>query len=76
MPAAVKLASSPAFAKAADKVAEQQRTIQRKIDAAEKEMGNGKSKSKKPPQTGAREYPAPPFPAQHLQKPGLKPTSH
>ena len=75
MPAAAKLASSPAFAKAAEKVAEQQRAIQRKIDAAEK-LGNGKnkseSKSKKPPQTGAREYPAPPFPEQHLDKPGLE----
>ena len=69
--AAVKLSSSPAFAKAAEKVAEQHRAIQRKIDAADK-MGNGKSKSKKPPQTGARDYPAPPFPAQHLQKPGLE----
>jgi NAD(P)-dependent dehydrogenase (short-subunit alcohol dehydrogenase family) len=68
---AVELSSSPTFAKAAEKVAEQQRAIQRKIDAAEK-MGHAKSKSKKPPQTGAREYPAPPFPAQHLEKPGLE----
>jgi NAD(P)-dependent dehydrogenase (short-subunit alcohol dehydrogenase family) len=74
MPASsvAEISSSPNFAKAAEKVAEQQRTIQRKIDAAEKEIGNGKRKSKKPPQTGAREYPAPPFPAQHLDKPGFE----
>ena len=68
---AVKLSSSPAFAKAAEKVAERHRAIQRKIDEAEKK-GNGKEKSKKPPRTGARDYPAPPFPAQHLAKPGLE----
>ena len=65
------ISSAPSFAKAAEKVAEQHRAIQRKIDAAEKK-GNGKSKSKKPPQTGAREYPAPPFPEQHLAKPGFE----
>jgi NAD(P)-dependent dehydrogenase (short-subunit alcohol dehydrogenase family) len=68
---AVPLSSSPAFARAAEKVAEQQRAIQRKIDAADKSR-NGKNKAKKLPQTGARDYPAPPFPEQHLQKPGLE----
>ena len=53
---AVPLSSSPAFAKAAEKVAEQHRAIQRKIDAADKSR-NGRSKSKKLPQTGARDYP-------------------
>lgn len=68
---AVELSSSPVFAKAAEKVAEQHRAIQRKIDAAEKKR-NGKSKPEAPPRTGARDYPAPPFPEQHLQKPGLE----
>jgi NAD(P)-dependent dehydrogenase (short-subunit alcohol dehydrogenase family) len=66
-----KIASAPVFAKAAEKVAEQHRAIQRRIDAADKKE-NGKTQSKKPPQTGAREYPAPPFPAQHLEKPGIE----
>ncbi len=71
MPAssAAEISSSPSFAKAAEKVAEQHRAIQRKIDAAEKK-GNGRTKSKKPPQAGARHYPEPPFPEQHQPKPG------
>lgn len=69
--AALKLATSESFARAADKVAEQERAIQRNIDEAEKK-GNGKDKPKAAPQTGARDYPVPPFPQQHLKKPGLE----
>ncbi len=69
--AALKLSTSETFARAAEKIAEQERAIQRKIDEAEKKA-NGKGKSKKPPQTGAREYPVPPFPEQHLKKPGAE----
>ncbi len=73
--AALKLATSDTFAEAAEKVAEQERAIQRKIDEAEKSKGAGKD-SKKPPRTGARDYPAPPFPEQHLKKPGLEADLH
>lgn len=58
------------FAKAADKVAAAGRAIQSKIDAKDK-----KSKSKGETgamQAGARRYPEPPLPAQHLKKPGVE----
>ena len=53
------------FARAAERVAGAERAIQRNIDA--KEKGNAKPKAM---QAGARAYPAPPFPKQHLKKPG------
>jgi NAD(P)-dependent dehydrogenase (short-subunit alcohol dehydrogenase family) len=59
------------FRDAAARAAEQERKIQREIDAKE-----GRSfkapEDEKAMQAGAREYPAPPFPKQHLQKPGLE----
>jgi NAD(P)-dependent dehydrogenase (short-subunit alcohol dehydrogenase family) len=67
----LKLATSDTFAEAAEKVAEQGRAIQRRIDEADKAKGEKKA-SKTPPRTGARDYPAPPFPEQHLKKPGLE----
>ncbi|MCT7377404.1 SDR family oxidoreductase [Chelativorans salis] len=48
--------------------ADVQRKVQREVDAADearKAKGNGGAV-----QTGAREYPVPPFPKQHLPKPG------
>jgi NAD(P)-dependent dehydrogenase (short-subunit alcohol dehydrogenase family) len=47
------------------------RDIQREVDAKDKANGkeNGKDRSM---QAGARRYPEPPFPAQHLEKPGAE----
>lgn len=58
------------FASGAERAAEDERRIQRKIDteerAFEQKDGGGAM------QAGARRYPEPPFPEQHLQKPGLE----
>lgn len=51
------------------KEAEKQRAIQSGIDAKDKAAGK-KSKSSGAMQAGARTYPEPPFPKQHLPKPG------
>ncbi|MRG55012.1 SDR family oxidoreductase [Phyllobacterium sp. SYP-B3895] len=50
--------------------AERQRTIQKRADTKAEKSGSGQEK--KIPQTGARAYPAPPFPKQHLSKPGTE----
>ncbi|NTS32422.1 SDR family oxidoreductase [Phyllobacterium sp. BT25] len=50
--------------------AERQRTIQKRADTKAKKSGSGQEK--KIPQTGARAYPVPPFPKQHLSKPGTE----
>jgi NAD(P)-dependent dehydrogenase (short-subunit alcohol dehydrogenase family) len=57
------------FARAAERTAERERAIQRKIDQAEESQPKAK-KDEPPPQTGARPYPTPPFPKQHQAKPG------
>jgi len=51
----------------AEKAAREQRKIQRKVDTADRKP---KQKSEKAMQAGARRYPVPPFPKQHLKKPG------
>jgi NAD(P)-dependent dehydrogenase (short-subunit alcohol dehydrogenase family) len=58
------------FARDAEKVARDQRSIQRNIDQAEQGSAKGKPKEKEPKQAGARTYPTPPLPKQHLKKPG------
>jgi NAD(P)-dependent dehydrogenase (short-subunit alcohol dehydrogenase family) len=58
------------FEAGAAKTAEAEREIQRKIDAKDAE-GNGGTK-RQAMQAGARLYPAPPLPEQHLEKPGLE----
>ena len=50
----------------------QERKIQREIDAKEERSFAPKDDDKPAMQAGAREYPAPPFPAQHLEKPGTE----
>lgn len=50
---------------------DKQREIQAEVDRKE-ETQQGKSKEKKPVQTGTHDYPANPLPAQHLKKPGLE----
>ncbi|MBV9259832.1 MAG: SDR family oxidoreductase [Pseudolabrys sp.] len=62
--------SSTNFKRAADATARKERAVQRTIDRTDKR--NGKAKKSKAMQAGAREYPAPPFPKQHLKKPGVE----
>jgi NAD(P)-dependent dehydrogenase (short-subunit alcohol dehydrogenase family) len=56
------------FVKAADKIAAVERSIQKKIDR--KEARRPKKPTDKAMQAGARRYPAPPLPKQHIRKPG------
>jgi len=57
------------FARQAEKTASRERSIQRRIDRKEAN-GDKPSQDKKPMQAGTRDYPAPPLPEQHLEKPG------
>ena len=56
------------FAKAAKVTARAQRSIQRRIDRKERRKPSKSGKSAM--QAGARPYPVPPLPKQHLKKPG------
>lgn len=58
------------FAKAADVVAAEERAIQKNIDRKDRKRPKESKKEKPAMQAGARIYPAPPLPAQHLKKPG------
>jgi NAD(P)-dependent dehydrogenase (short-subunit alcohol dehydrogenase family) len=58
-----------AFRREAETVARAQRAIQRNIDKSD-EAGGTKGSKPKAMQAGARTYPVPPLPAQHLDKPG------
>src|SRR5207248_10861129 len=60
-----------AFRKEAEETARAERAIQRRIDHTDDEAG-GKKKKPQAMQAGARVYPAPPLPEQHLKKPGLE----
>ncbi len=55
-----------------DQTASQHQKIQRQTDAADKRKAknNGHTDDQQPMQAGARRYPEPPFPQQHLIKPG------
>ena len=59
------------FRKEAERTAIEERAIQSRIDRSD-EKGGGKSKKKDggAMQAGARIYPVPPLPSQHLKKPG------
>jgi NAD(P)-dependent dehydrogenase (short-subunit alcohol dehydrogenase family) len=63
------MASSSDNARNAEKTARQQRDIQRKINASDREYTR-KGKPDPAMQAGERKYPEPPFPAQHQAKPG------
>src|SRR4051812_21241333 len=54
----------------AKRATEEQRAIQRPVDKSDERAGKEK-KEPRAMQAGARLYPAPPFPRQHLEKPGL-----
>jgi NAD(P)-dependent dehydrogenase (short-subunit alcohol dehydrogenase family) len=55
----------------AEHVADKEREIQDDIEAKEKRSFKPED-DEAPPQTGAREYPVPPLPGKHLEKPGLE----
>jgi NAD(P)-dependent dehydrogenase (short-subunit alcohol dehydrogenase family) len=63
--------TDPHFARDAERVAADERTIQRQIDDEERAFAE-KKESKGAMQAGARLYPEPPFPEQHLLKPGTE----
>ena len=59
------------FARAAEQTAAAERSIQANIDRKDKEKGKPKQDNEPGAmQAGARRYPEPPLPAQHLKKPG------
>jgi NAD(P)-dependent dehydrogenase (short-subunit alcohol dehydrogenase family) len=59
------------FRSEAQRAAQQEGKIQQEIDAKESRSFEP-AQDDKPMQAGAREYPVPPFPEQHLRKPGLE----
>src|SRR4029077_9785385 len=71
MPKSTHPKDAVSFRKEAERTAIEERTIQRRIDRSD-EKGGGKSKKKDggAMQAGARIYPVPPLPSQHLKKPG------
>ncbi|CAN7623260.1 SDR family oxidoreductase [Phenylobacterium sp. LjRoot219] len=61
------------FAHDAKQVARDEREIQAHAEAkGQGSFASRDGESEKPPQTGAREYPFPPLPDQHLTKPGVE----
>jgi NAD(P)-dependent dehydrogenase (short-subunit alcohol dehydrogenase family) len=64
-------AAETGFRRQAQKTARRERSIQRKIDRRDKRRGKA-HKEKGAMQAGARRYPEPKLPAQHLSKPGLE----
>jgi NAD(P)-dependent dehydrogenase (short-subunit alcohol dehydrogenase family) len=63
-------ATSDTPSRGAKRAARDQRRIQAKIDAKDARSFKPKAQEDRPMQAGAREYPVPPFPKQHLKKPG------
>jgi NAD(P)-dependent dehydrogenase (short-subunit alcohol dehydrogenase family) len=64
------VASPKRFQQGAEATARQERAIQRTI--GETDRASGGKKKPRAMQAGARLYPVPPLPAQHLKKPGLE----
>ena len=60
------------FAEGADQAAAAERNIQAKVDRKEKPAPKESGSHKPAMQAGARIYPEPPFPKQHLKKPGVE----
>lgn len=58
------------FARGAEQAVERERSIQAEVDRKEAANGGGSNGGGQAMQAGARVYPAPPFPEQHLHKPG------
>ena len=59
------------FEEGAERAAEEQRRLQAATDRRE-QGSSGSEEKEEAMQAGARPYPAPPFPEQHLKKPGLE----
>jgi NAD(P)-dependent dehydrogenase (short-subunit alcohol dehydrogenase family) len=66
-----KLSRAKSFKEEADQAAEQERAIQRKIDRSDR-TAKREGDEKGAMQAGARTYPVPPLPGQHLSKPGVE----
>ncbi len=64
--------AAAAFRKEAEDTARDERAIQRRVNAQDKD---GKEKKSEAMQAGARVYPVPPVPGQHLPSQGGRPTS-
>jgi NAD(P)-dependent dehydrogenase (short-subunit alcohol dehydrogenase family) len=62
-------AAKDAFARGAERAANEERAIQQQIDRKEKSRGKPEKRSGAM-QAGARNYPEPPLPGKHLKKPG------
>jgi NAD(P)-dependent dehydrogenase (short-subunit alcohol dehydrogenase family) len=60
--------STDDYARKAERTAEAQRKIQARVEAAD--QAGGEKNTKGAMQAGARPYPEPPLPEQHLEKPG------
>jgi NAD(P)-dependent dehydrogenase (short-subunit alcohol dehydrogenase family) len=60
------------FEAEAERAARQERDIQKPLDAKEEQRSFESDDEDRPMQAGAREYPVPPMPKQHLLKPGLE----
>jgi hypothetical protein len=58
------------FRKEAEDAAREERAIQSRIDRSDKAAAGKKKKEGGAMQAGARSYPVPPLPGQHLKKPG------
>jgi NAD(P)-dependent dehydrogenase (short-subunit alcohol dehydrogenase family) len=63
------MSKSRVYRKQAERTGRRERAIQRKIDRTDARKRGGKPRAM---QAGARTYPAPPLPGQHLKKPGLE----
>jgi len=71
MPKSTHAKDTVSFRKEAERTAIEERTIQRRIDRSdEKVAGKNNKKDQGAMQAGARVYPVPPLPTQHLKKPG------
>jgi NAD(P)-dependent dehydrogenase (short-subunit alcohol dehydrogenase family) len=66
---ATKKTAAPDFRRRGERTARQERSIQRKIDQLDHRKGSAGKKSRAM-QAGARVYPEPKLPGQHLHKPG------
>ncbi|HEX7049822.1 MAG TPA: SDR family oxidoreductase [Longimicrobiales bacterium] len=60
------------YAAAARATAQAQREIQDRAETLRRQREHQRQMREGAVQTGAREYPAPPFPSQHLEKPGIE----
>ncbi|MCR5880373.1 SDR family oxidoreductase [Phenylobacterium sp. J367] len=60
------------FAAEGDRAAQAEREIQAPLDAKHEQRSFESGEDEKPMQAGAREYPVPPLPRQHLEKPGVE----